>query len=88
MDGTSSHFDPKHMAKAAKQWLKKTHIKILEWPSQSSHLIPRKSVEGALKTSGFGAYLSPKMCANLLANYKKCLTSVLANNSYLRIPST
>ncbi len=36
--------DPKHTAKATKEWLKKKHIKVLEWPSQSrSH---RKSVEG------------------------------------------
>ncbi len=27
--------DPKHMAKATKQWHKKKHIKVLEWPSQS-----------------------------------------------------
>jgi hypothetical protein len=25
--------DPKHMAKATKDWLKKKHIKVLEWPS-------------------------------------------------------
>ncbi len=27
--------DPKHMAKATKEWLKKKHIKVLEWPSHS-----------------------------------------------------
>ena len=27
--------DPKHTAKATKAWLKKKHIKVLEWPSQS-----------------------------------------------------
>ena len=27
--------DPKHTAKATKEWLKKKHIKVLEWPSQS-----------------------------------------------------
>ncbi len=27
--------DPKHMAKATKEWLKKKHIKVLQWPSQS-----------------------------------------------------
>ncbi len=35
--------DPKHTAKARKECLKKKHIKVLEWPSQSH----RKSVEGA-----------------------------------------
>ncbi len=32
--------DPKHTAKATKEWLKKKHIKVLEWPSQSSDLHP------------------------------------------------
>ncbi len=27
--------DPKHTAKATKEWLKKKHIKVQEWPSQS-----------------------------------------------------
>ena len=27
--------DPKHTAKATKEWLKKKQIKVLEWPSQS-----------------------------------------------------
>ena len=30
--------DPKHMAKETKEWLKKKHIKVLEWPSQSPDL--------------------------------------------------
>ncbi len=32
--------DPKHTAKATKEWLKKRHIKVLEWPSQSPDLHP------------------------------------------------
>ncbi len=32
--------DPNHTAKATKEWLKKKHIKVLEWPSQSQTLIP------------------------------------------------
>ena len=32
--------DPKHTAKATKEWLKKKHIKVLEWRSQSPDLIP------------------------------------------------
>ena len=27
--------DPKHTAKATKEWLKNKHVKVLEWPSQS-----------------------------------------------------
>ena len=30
--------DPKHTAKATKEWLKRKHIKALEWPSQSPDL--------------------------------------------------
>ncbi len=30
--------DPKHTAKATKEWLKKKHIKVLDWPSQSLDL--------------------------------------------------
>ncbi len=30
--------DPKHTAKATKEWLKKEHFKVLEWPSQSLDL--------------------------------------------------
>ncbi len=30
--------DPKHTTKATKEWLKKKHIKVLEWPSQSPDL--------------------------------------------------
>ncbi len=32
--------DPQHMTKATKEWLKKKHIKVLEWPSQSPDLNP------------------------------------------------
>uniref|UniRef100_A0A673VRF4 Transposase Tc1-like domain-containing protein n=1 Tax=Salmo trutta TaxID=8032 RepID=A0A673VRF4_SALTR len=32
--------DPKHTAKATKEWLKKKQIKVLEWPSQSTDLNP------------------------------------------------
>uniref|UniRef100_A0A4W5NG38 Transposase Tc1-like domain-containing protein n=1 Tax=Hucho hucho TaxID=62062 RepID=A0A4W5NG38_9TELE len=37
--------DPKHTAKASKEWLKKKHIKVLEWPSQT--LIPYKICGGS-----------------------------------------
>ncbi len=29
---------PKYMAKATKEWLKKKHVKVMEWPSQSPDL--------------------------------------------------
>ncbi|KAI4875011.1 hypothetical protein NFI96_001075 [Prochilodus magdalenae] len=32
--------DPKHTARITKEWLRKKHIKVLEWPSQSTELNP------------------------------------------------
>ncbi|KAK3545560.1 hypothetical protein QTP70_008107 [Hemibagrus guttatus] len=32
--------DPKHTARAMKEWLRKKHFKVLEWPSQSPDLNP------------------------------------------------
>uniref|UniRef100_A0A4W5NXZ3 Transposase Tc1-like domain-containing protein n=1 Tax=Hucho hucho TaxID=62062 RepID=A0A4W5NXZ3_9TELE len=91
--------DPKHTAKATKEWLKKKHIKVLEWPSQFPDLNPIENLCRELKVRVAKRQprnlndlekickeewdkIPPEMCANLVANYKKRLTFVIANKGF------
>ncbi|KAK3547862.1 hypothetical protein QTP86_031949, partial [Hemibagrus guttatus] len=91
--------DPKHSAKATKEWLKKKHIKVLELPRKSPDLNPIENLWRGLKVRVAKCQprnlndlerickkewdkIPPEMCANLVANYKKHLTSVIANKGF------
>ncbi|KAI4877039.1 hypothetical protein NFI96_033528, partial [Prochilodus magdalenae] len=77
--------DPKHTARATKEWLRKKHFKVLEWPSQSPDLTPSKTLlkvrvarrhqKHHCSRGDLHGGMGQHMCANLVKTY---LTSVIA----------
>ncbi|KAK6320155.1 hypothetical protein J4Q44_G00092620 [Coregonus suidteri] len=60
--------DPKHTARATKEWLRKKHLKVLEWPSQSPDLNPIENLWRELKV-----HIAQRQPRNLKDLEKVCM---------------
>ncbi len=60
--------DPKHKARATKEWLRKKHFMVLEWPSQTPDLNPIENLWKELKL-----HVSQRQPQNLKDLEKTCM---------------
>ena len=70
--------NPNHTSWAMKEWLRKKHFKVLEWPSQSPDINPIENLRRELKIS-----VAQRQPQNITALEEICVEEIWAN-----IPAT